>query len=135
MSGDHEANDKLDGRDAPGRTPQGEPDPGYRGLRALEGKSFPKRCANCGRIFVTVEDFVRETRPAGIGGRGFKKGVGEDGSVIVELFRNCPCGSTLMDSFADRRRGPRRTAQVPARAAPDDRRGAPSGGPPHRDAE
>ncbi|MCK9987662.1 MAG: hypothetical protein AzoDbin1_04134, partial [Azoarcus sp.] len=26
-----------------------------------------------------------------------------DGQVIVELFRNCVCGSTLMDCFRDRR--------------------------------
>jgi len=30
-------------------------------------------------------------------------GVSDDGSRIVEAFRNCPCGSTLMDFFTDRR--------------------------------
>ena len=32
-----------------------------------------------------------------------KSALEEDGSAIVEVFRNCPCGSTLMDAFNDRR--------------------------------
>jgi len=34
---------------------------------------------------------------------GLKQAVDDDGQVIVELFRNCVCGSTLMNCFRDRR--------------------------------
>jgi hypothetical protein len=34
---------------------------------------------------------------------GLKSTADDDDQAIVELFRNCPCGSTLMDAFSDRR--------------------------------
>jgi hypothetical protein len=36
-------------------------------------------------------------------GSGLKAGMDEDGAAVVDLFRNCVCGSTLMESFGDRR--------------------------------
>ena len=73
----------------------------YRDLKAYYLDSFPKRCSTCGRIFATAERFIAETE-AIRGGSGLKEGLDDLGQV-VELFRNCPCGSTLMDIFADRR--------------------------------
>ena len=32
-----------------------------------------------------------------------KQVIDEDGSAIVEVFRNCSCGSTLVDEFSSRR--------------------------------
>ena len=73
------------------------------GLRALAEASFPKRCAACGAVYEDVHDYVRSTAPISATRSGLKQSVGDDGQTIVELFRNCACGSTLMDAFGDRR--------------------------------
>lgn len=74
----------------------------HTGLRALDNSSFPKKCGNCGKVFETAEQYFTET--ADIRNQtGLRRYVADDTSVVVELFRNCPCGSTLMDNFADRR--------------------------------
>ena len=74
----------------------------FAGLKALSDASFPKHCANCGATYDTVEDYVGRTDDVS-GVSGLKKGIDDDDRTIVELFRNCPCGSTLMDCFSDRR--------------------------------
>ena len=74
-----------------------------RGLEALAETTFPKRCKCCGRSFTDVADYVAQTHAMPNGSEGLKQSLGDDGEVIVDLFRNCPCGSTLMDSFNNRR--------------------------------
>ena len=74
----------------------------HTGLQALDNSSFPKKCANCGRVFETALQFFRETVDIN-NERGLKEFVADDTTVIIEAFRNCPCGSTLMDNFTDRR--------------------------------
>lgn len=74
----------------------------HTGLRALDSSSFPKKCGNCGRVFETALQYFRETADVN-NETGLKRFVAKDTSVIVEAFRNCPCGSTLMDNFTDRR--------------------------------
>lgn len=74
----------------------------FADLQALANTAFPKRCNTCGRVFHTPEEFVRETESIH-GVSGFKSSCDDDGRPVVELFRNCPCGSTLMDAFRDRR--------------------------------
>lgn len=78
-------------------------DPLYAGLRALMATTFPKRCANCGRSYANEAEFVAQTNAVPTGRSGFKQSRDDDGETIVELFRNCVCGSTLMDCFTDRR--------------------------------
>lgn len=74
----------------------------FAGLQSLVASAFPKQCKMCGRIYNSPQDFAVKT--AAISGHaGFKTAVEEDGSRILELFRNCECGSTLMDVFRDRR--------------------------------
>ncbi|MGR9115182.1 MAG: oxidoreductase [Gammaproteobacteria bacterium] len=73
------------------------------GLRALLESSFPKRCRNCGRIYESVEQFLAETEDMPDGRSSLKSSMEDDGSEIVEVFRNCACGSTLMDEFNSRR--------------------------------
>ena len=84
----------------------------YAGLRALAESAFPKTCASCGRRFATVDEFLRETEVVRPDCSGLKQSCDADNSTIVELFRNCSCGSTMMDYFSDRRdlteRGKRR---------------------------
>lgn len=74
----------------------------YRGLRALVKGSFPKRCANCGRVYASAADFVAQTQGMAHSS-GLKQSIDDDSKTIVELFRNCMCGSTLMGLFDDRR--------------------------------
>lgn len=74
----------------------------FHGLKALSDASFPKKCGFCGEEYATVEEYVRKTEDVS-GKSGLKKGYDDDDKPIVELFRNCICGSTLMDCFNDRR--------------------------------
>ena len=74
----------------------------FENLKALSESSFPKKCGSCGEVYESSEQFVQKT--ADIAGRsGLKSGRGDCGGQIVELFRNCICGSTLMECFNDRR--------------------------------
>jgi len=75
----------------------------FSGLKALAESSFPKKCANCGRLFESANQFLLETQDINTSTTGLKQSEDEDGSKIVEVFRNCLCGSTLMDFFSDRR--------------------------------
>lgn len=74
----------------------------YSGLQALSNLSFPKICSTCGARYESVEDFVSKT-DAPRKSTGLKQEWDDDDEVIVNLFRNCSCGSTLMDEFKDRR--------------------------------
>lgn len=73
------------------------------GLTALLESSFPKKCAVCGREYLTAEQFLQETHDLPYAGSCLKESIEEDGTAIVEVFRNCICGSTLMDEFNNRR--------------------------------
>lgn len=75
----------------------------YNGLKALSDSAFPKQCASCGRRFESAEEFIRETQSVREGISGLKSTTDEELQPMVELYRNCPCGSTLMDCFDDRR--------------------------------
>lgn len=74
----------------------------YSGLKALSESNFPKKCSCCGAVFKNPEDFFAQTK--GISNNtGLKKTEDDNGQTIVEVFRNCHCGSTLMDEFQNRR--------------------------------
>jgi len=73
------------------------------GLRALTEAAFPKHCRNCGKIYLSAEEFLQETVSARSGHSGLKQGHDDDEMAIVEAYRNCLCGSTLMDYFSNRR--------------------------------
>jgi hypothetical protein len=75
----------------------------FDGLKALAEAAFPKSCACCGRVYETVEEFLQETDKIPTVKSSMKSAIEDDGSTVVEVFRNCPCGSTLMDDFNDRR--------------------------------
>ncbi len=65
--------------------------------------AFPKKCQTCGRKFETAYQFLKETEDIRESVTGLKQSRDDEGAIIVEAFRNCPCGSTLMDFFNDRR--------------------------------
>lgn len=74
----------------------------FKGLKALSDNAFPKECAVCGRVYHSPRDFIQQSES--IAGRsGLKPSYDDDDRPMVELFRNCVCGSTLMDFFSDRR--------------------------------
>lgn len=77
----------------------------FSNLRALAESAFPKYCRNCGREFETAEQFLFETKRINPQHSGLKQSRDDDGATIVEAYRNCVCGSTLMDCFSDRRNG------------------------------
>lgn len=74
----------------------------FKGLQALSDSSFPKKCGNCGRIFQTTEQYLEETQALS-SGSGLKASYDDSDQSILEVYRNCICGSTLMDFFSDRR--------------------------------
>ena len=73
------------------------------GLRELSASAFPKRCATCGRVYHSADEYARLTHRINAQASGLKQARNDDGTPMVELFRNCECGSTLMDAFCDRR--------------------------------
>lgn len=75
----------------------------FDGLRALANSAFPKHCSNCGRTYASAEQFLQETVSIRSNLSGLKESADDDDNTIVEVYRNCPCGSTLMDFFSDRR--------------------------------
>lgn len=75
----------------------------FSGLRVLAESSFPKICPSCGKRFDTADQFIAETNALRTGQSGLKQAFDDDDKSIVEAFRNCVCGSTLMDFFSDRR--------------------------------
>ncbi|SFG78302.1 hypothetical protein SAMN05518865_11883 [Duganella sp. CF458] len=75
----------------------------FEGLQALAAAAFPKHCSNCGRVFATAQDFMQQTDSVRKNITGLKQSFDDDSVAIVEAYRNCLCGSTLMDFFSDRR--------------------------------
>lgn len=74
----------------------------YLGLQALSDSTFPKTCGFCGKVYRTPEEFTKHSQPV-VSGSGLKETRDDQESKIIELFRNCSCGSTLMASFSNRR--------------------------------
>lgn len=74
----------------------------FSGLQALSASAFPKRCNSCGRVYESVEAYLQQTQRVERRG-GFKASLDDDDQPILELYRNCECGSTLMDFFSERR--------------------------------
>ena len=74
----------------------------FKGLKSLSDNSFPKSCGNCGRNFETIEQYLKETNSLE-SSSGLKASFDDDEQPILEVYRNCICGSTLMDFFSDRR--------------------------------
>jgi len=74
----------------------------FDGLKPLPLK-FPRKCNNCGREYANEAEFLQQTQALRSDRSPLKEAEGEDGETIVEVFRNCVCGSTLMDEFQSRR--------------------------------
>lgn len=75
----------------------------FEGLRALLDSTFPKTCASCGYVYISAEQFFIDTQDMPRGRSSLRSAIEDDGLILVEVFRNCRCGSTLMDEFGCRR--------------------------------
>lgn len=75
----------------------------FAGLRVMVDTAFPRKCSTCGRTYQSAEDFFTTTEALDNDKSCLKQSYDEDDSTIVEVYRNCVCGSTLMDTFSDRR--------------------------------
>jgi len=75
----------------------------FQGLKELVETAFPKKCASCGKVFKSSEEYFLETKRINTSTAGLKQVEEGDGSMIIEAFRNCSCGSTLMEFFHNRR--------------------------------
>jgi hypothetical protein len=73
----------------------------YNGLQALADRNFPRKCVSCGRVYATVEEFLSQTK--GLAHSSGLKSATMESTTVIELYRNCPCGSTLLELFGDRR--------------------------------
>ncbi len=82
---------------------RGEDDQSFAQLHCLAHITFPKQCNNCGLDYHTADFFLLATHCIGPDVTGLKQGCSADGSPIIELFRNCTCGSNLMAEFKCRR--------------------------------
>ena len=74
----------------------------FRELKSQVSRCFPKTCESCGRNYPTLEDFLAATESTPYGSSFIEKAEFNDRS-IVDILRNCPCGSTLMVVFNERR--------------------------------
>jgi hypothetical protein len=72
----------------------------FSGLKALADSSFPRNCPSCGKRYENLEDYIRNTDPAP---GHFRADMDDDGSYLVECYRNCRCGSTMVEFCQDRR--------------------------------
>ena len=74
----------------------------YCGLQFMRASAFPKKCPTCGKVYESADDFFIQTQSLR-GRSGLKHSLDEDDKSLVELFRNCICGSTMMEECRDRR--------------------------------
>lgn len=71
----------------------------------LEHASFPKRCSNCGKVYHDEIQFFQETSSIPHKRSDIRpiKDDPEVRNIYLEVYRNCACGSTLMERFHSRR--------------------------------
>ncbi|MES2675017.1 MAG: oxidoreductase [Pseudomonadota bacterium] len=75
----------------------------YANLKDITETTFPKTCSTCGTTYQNSADFLAKTLTVYGGKSGLKRALDDNDQPIIELYRNCSCGSTLMNFFSDRR--------------------------------
>jgi hypothetical protein len=73
------------------------------GLRILAESSFPRECGYCGKRYESAEQFLEQTKGTYTSPSGLTESVDDDDHPTVEAYRNCSCGSTLVEVFDNRR--------------------------------
>jgi len=82
--------------------PENSSDNLFDDLKSITASAFPKTCTMCNKVYNNEEDFIKETSKIN-NQTGLKQSYDDDDQTIVELYRNCSCGSTLMNFFGNRR--------------------------------
>jgi hypothetical protein len=72
------------------------------GLKSVIATAFPKKCSVCGKTYTDLTQFIAETSSINHNS-GLIAEYDQNSMPVVYLFRNCSCGSTLMDICEDRR--------------------------------
>jgi hypothetical protein len=75
----------------------------FRGLRILAESAFPKYCSYCNKHYETAEQFLAETQGTHTSSSGLMESIDDEEKPIIEAYRNCSCGSTLVEFFNNRR--------------------------------
>ncbi len=75
----------------------------FAGLKLSAYGAFPKVCANCQRSYASTASFFADTRPPQTHPTGLMHTEGDAGESLVQAFRVCRCGSSLMQYFRTRR--------------------------------
>lgn len=71
----------------------------------LQAEAFPKKCSGCGKVYADEQQFLAETTSVAHGPSDIRsvRDDAADNNIYLEVFRNCACGSTLMELFHSRR--------------------------------
>ena len=72
------------------------------GLESLAKSAFPRKCHNCSKIFKSFDELLEATRSLNRS-NGIMESIDDNDKPILELYRNCTCGSTLVEFCRDRR--------------------------------
>jgi hypothetical protein len=79
----------------------------YDGLQEIAHNQFPRHCGTCGRTFRDADEFIRSTHALrNLNDEhmsALQAAEDERGRPAIQLYRNCPCGSTMLEFFQDRR--------------------------------
>ena len=75
----------------------------YADLKNIEDTTFPKKCGTCDKVYNTLEEYIADTEQLRPGVTGFEESCDDEDKPILGLYRNCKCGSTLLNFFGDRR--------------------------------
>lgn len=78
---------------------------GKKEFTPLQAEAFPKKCTACGKLYQDEMQFLAQTTPVVHAPSSIRAVAQEDGTndLYLEVFRNCACGSTLMEFFHSRR--------------------------------
>lgn len=75
----------------------------YSDLKSMAETTFPKRCSTCDKVYNNVQEYINDTESLRPGVSGFEESCDDEDQPILGLYRNCSCGSTLLNFFGDRR--------------------------------
>ena len=72
-----------------------------KGLITLIGTAFPRRCATCGRVYKSLDEFMSHAQP--VKDAYSLKAISDDNNPAMELNRRCECGSAMLELVQERR--------------------------------
>jgi hypothetical protein len=73
------------------------------GLQAIANEQFPRSCKSCGRFYESPKQYFEDADPPATSNGLQETSRDKQGRPGLQLFRHCPCGSTLLEFFKERR--------------------------------